>query len=215
MFTVTQMTGTNWVTFNLPSGSNYISIAAAENKTTDDSKAFYRTGQIKLDVKDPRDEYVMGSYYINVNQEPDIAQTSGGSGGDSESSVKIYITLKNNRAEDISLNGEISLKFGTLGNVTLSANLPGTNPQTNGFIIPANSSSIKYTVECRGLDGSVDPEDYIGNYIGNYFVYKYDSESGGSSSSALLPYTMTRDDGGSLILKKKEDYTITFNAPAS
>ena len=216
MFTVTQMTGTNWVTFNLPSDSNFISITADENKTTDDVKAFFRTGQIKLDVKDPRDDYTLGSFYINVNQEPDISQTSGGSGGggDTGNTIKIYLTLVNNRSEDVQLSGEISFAVYN-GSQTgfISANLPGTNPQANNFTVSANSSSVKYTVECTGLSGA-DPEDFVGGSITGYYAYKYVGD-GESSSSALNPYVLTRDDGGTLNFKKKEDYTITFNAPAS
>ena len=214
MFTVTQMTGTNWVTLNLPSDSNFISITADENKTTDDVKAFFRTGQIKLDVKDPRDNYTLGSFYINVNQEPDISQTSGGSGGDTGNTTKIHLTLVNNRSEDVQLSGEISFAINNGSQIGfISANLPGTNLQANNFTVPGNSSSVKYTVECTALS-SADLEDFIGGSITGYYVYKYVGD-GESSATALFPYVLTRDDGGILNFKKKEDYTITFNAPAS
>ena len=70
MFTITKMKGSDWITTDLISGSNFISVVAKENKTTNEVAASYRTGQLKIDVKDKRDEYILGTYYINVDQVP-------------------------------------------------------------------------------------------------------------------------------------------------
>lgn len=212
VMTLSMVGDSSWVAINLLSDTNYMTFNVADNITVDEDPAFYRTVQAKIDVEDPRNNYVLKSFYFNLEQEPDIQHTTGGSDVPTPiTGVPIFITLKNDRANDITLSGQIQFGVRGSGLGWISANLPGTNPDSNNFTVLANSSSIKYSVISAGFNESIDPEDYLGGNIEIYSVIKYDPDSGGSSTTALSPYTLTRDDGGSLSYEKNKSYTVTFS----
>jgi hypothetical protein len=72
----------NWVSYTNPAvNSNVFQFTATSNKSSETKKTYYRTTQARIDVKDPRNQYPLGAFFVDIEQEPDIAQTSGGGGG--------------------------------------------------------------------------------------------------------------------------------------
>ena len=213
MMTLMMIGNPSWIVTTFSEGTNYIVFSASENKSTDSTPAFYRTTQAKIDVKDPRDDYILKSFYIDIEQEPDIQQVSGGEGGDTPTptptDVMVSLNFKNDREGPVMINGYIDFYVddGNNDTVIISTDLPGANVTQNSFVFGAGDTSLSYTVACEGYS-SIDPLDYVGNLITEVRIYAYDSDTETQSYGLCAPYSIT---AGSATFDNNGSYTITFS----
>jgi len=192
-----------WITADLLPNANYITFEAEENKSKEGKPAFYRTAQAKIDVKDPRDNYVLKTFYIDIEQEPDIQRVSS----DTEIGIVITLNLTNERSSDVSINGFINLYIddGNEGTITVTSNLSDAVEEENNFTIEAGGT-VSYEVVCTAEEG-VDLSEYFENEIVGCDVFAYNSGSSMSDSSISMPYSITGDN----IFEDGGTYTITFS----
>jgi hypothetical protein len=208
----------SWITATLPSNSNYISFKANENSTKEGKEAYYRNTQAKIDVVDTRGgvSSILKSFYFNLEQEPDIQQTSGGGGDTPTSSVEINIEFKNRRSVDVDFTGELRLSVNTTlsdGNVITSvvdATLPNADLEANNFSVLAGETSLEYQTACTLADGPlpVNMLTTMSSTITGWMLSWYDSSKHERSYTALNPYSMS---GEGLKFINGGSYTITFD----
>lgn len=205
-----------WASCTIPSGSNYIEFSALRNESiynedpNDDVPASYRTTQAEVIVKDPRDNHIMGTFYVDMEQEPDTYFYRGKDDLEPTPTTgyNINLTFINNRSSSISFTGKVqlSVRLGTF-HTTVMASVPGSNLSSNVIVIPANSTSSVYTASCESI--LEDMSKLENGDIDDYDVLWYDSSTGHTSSEYLAPYSFT---GENTDFKKNGNYTITFNS---
>lgn len=200
----------NWITVTpATSNSNFITFTAKENKSTDSKKAYYRTCQVKLDIKDPRDSYLLKSFLIDIEQQSDTSGSgSGDSGGGEEgglipSSIYVGVKVVNNTGKNVPITGEIKMYVG--GHNGIFINLPGASSTTTWGTITAGAETSTYQVNCVG--NGVKPENFLDQTIeSSLIVYAPDE---GYHNSEWISATIS---GGSNIFAKNANYTITLNS---
>ena len=207
----------SWINATKQVGSNYIYFKATENKTTSNKKAFYRNTQAKIDVIDDREHknIIMKSFYFNLEQEPDVQQTSSGGGDTPTSDFAINLIFKNDRSDEVKFTGEISLQVvlepqqegGESVYASINTILPDADITINGISVPANNVSLEYTTYCTS--STATPNAFEGATITACEVMYQTAD--GQSSIDLLPYAISGEDGK---FKKDGSYTITFSVPS-
>lgn len=201
---------TSWVQAKYVTGSNFISFLAKENITTSINQAYYRTAQARVEVFDPRDSNSepdpIKTFYINLEQEPDIAQTAN------NNQVMINVSIVNEENSEISITGEFKFYVKkVINSETRTAgiwiNLPGANSQTNIITIGARSTINQRALLCFGDD--VNPRDFLSGTIQdiNTEAYRYD-ESYNVSYPMLVTMGSPSSSPGQLIFEEGESYEI-------
>jgi len=65
-----------WFSCSEVQDSNIIAISVTSNQSSDQNNAYYRTAQVKVELLDERDDSVIRTVYIDVEQEPDYPSTN-------------------------------------------------------------------------------------------------------------------------------------------
>lgn len=208
-----------WISASKQESSNYVYFKAAENSTKGDRKAYYRNTQAKIDVVDTRSgtSSILKSFYFNLEQEPDIQQTSGGGGGDTPTSnVEINISFRNRRSVDVDFTGEFlftvitTLSEESVITSTIDATLPNADLEANNFSVLAGETSLEYQTTCTLSDGPL-PINILAalpSTITSCMLSWYDSTTHERSYTVLNPYSMS---GEGLKFINGGSYTITFD----